>query len=104
MINFSEILRNGQNLADTPPMLIKVRETDIFVVYNKNKTRLDRIAYDIYKDETYWKIILMANPEYFCEYDIPDNTVIRVPSPLISVVQEVVAKLNSGKNRDNLQV
>lgn len=104
MINFSEILRVGQELLDTPPMVIRSRSTDIFVVYNKNKTRLDRIAYNIYKDETCWRLIMMANPEYFCEYDIPDNTVIRIPSPLGDVLKEVVSKLDAGKNRENLQI
>jgi len=103
MINFSEILRVGQELLDTPPILIKERKTDLFVVYNKNKTRLDRIAFDIYKDETCYKLILMANPAYFCEFDIPNNTVVRVPFPYNDVIQEIVSKLTAGKNRENLQ-
>jgi len=54
---------------------IKKRETDKFVVYNFDKTRLDRIAGDIYGDDTFWWLILLANPDYSMEFDIPRNTV-----------------------------
>jgi hypothetical protein len=36
-----------------------------------------------------WRLILWANPEYFLEFDIPDNAVIRVPYPLNDVLAEV---------------
>lgn len=103
MIDITRILKNGQTLSSMPPILIKERTTDYFIVYNKNKNRLDRIAYNVYEDETYNKIIMWANPEYFVEYDIPDNTVIRVPFPLLDVIQEVTEKLRQGKDRDDLQ-
>jgi hypothetical protein len=104
MINFSQILRVGDTTAAMPPIIIKKRDTDFFVTYNKGKTRLDRISFNIYQDETYWSVILMANPEYFCEYDIPDETVIRVPFPLNDVIQELITKVNAGKFKDNIQI
>ena len=103
MINFSEILQIGNTKASMPAIIISSRDTDIFVIYNKNRTRLDRIAYNIYQNETYAQVILMANPDYFLEYDIPDETVIRVPFPLNDVVQELITKVNAGKFKDNLQ-
>ena len=68
------------------------------IIYNKNLTRLDRLADDIYGDGTLWKIILWANPEYDCEYDIPDNTNIRIPWPKMDVVDEVTKKIINNKN------
>jgi len=67
MIDFAKILRNGATLRSMPPFKIDERVTDKFVEYNKDKIRLDRIAFDIYGDATCWRIILWANPEYFTE-------------------------------------
>lgn len=81
-----------------PPITIDNRETDKKIIYNKNLTRLDRIAGDIYEDETLGRIILWANPEYEYEFDIPDGTVIRIPFPKIPVLQEITKKINLNKN------
>jgi hypothetical protein len=82
-----------------PPIKIKHRSTDKTVTYNRQKNRLDTIAGNIYKDETLWRIILWANEEYFVEFDIPDNTVIRVPYPLQDVISEVNINIVSKRDR-----
>jgi hypothetical protein len=78
---------NGK-IISIPSISIKNRETDRYVVYNYQRNRLDRIAGDIYNDETYWWVIMMANPNYYLEYDIPNETVIRVPFPLDEVLYD----------------
>lgn len=85
-------------LENMPPIEIDSRSFDKKVPYNKNLTRLDRLAGDIYEDETLWKIILWANPEYECEFDIPDNTNIRIPWPKREVLDEVTKKIINRKN------
>jgi len=102
MIDFAALLRDGNELKDTPPFIISERLTDVFVTYNKEKTRLDRISYDVYQDATNWRFILWANPEYFIEFDIPDNTQIRVPYPLSEVQFEVISKIQKGKDRETV--
>ncbi len=98
--NFNTLLINTglSTLDDMPAIDIDARQTDKRVTYNKNLTRLDRIAGDVYIDETLWKIILWANPEYECEFDIPDNTTIRVPWPKNDVLSEVSKKIINRKN------
>ncbi|MFA5067044.1 MAG: hypothetical protein WC466_03265 [Candidatus Izemoplasmatales bacterium] len=98
--NFSSLLINSNqaSLDNMPPVDIDKRSTDKRVIYNKNITRLDRIAGDIYEDETLWKLILWANPDYNCEFDIPDNTTIRIPWPKIDVLDEVTKKIINRKN------
>jgi hypothetical protein len=100
MIDISAILRDGAELRATPPVTIKDRVSDVFITYHKGKTRLDRIAGDVYEDPTCWRFILWANPEYFIEFDIPDNTQIRVPYPLREVQFEVMSKLQKGRDRE----
>lgn len=97
--NFYSLLKNADKLKDMPAVQIKHRATDRSVVYNKQLNRLDTIAGDIYKDETYWRLILWANEQYFMEFDIPDNTVIRVPWPLQDVVNEVSKVIVSHRDR-----
>jgi hypothetical protein len=97
--NFYSLLKNADKLKNMPAVQIKKRHTDRSVVYNKQKTRLDVIAGDIYEDETFWRLILWANEEYFMEFDIPDNTVIRVPYPLQDVLNEVNKSIVLQKNR-----
>lgn len=99
-VNFNTLLINsGQATLDSmPPIDIDYRTTDKKVIYNKNLTRLDRIAGDVYEDETTWKVILWANPDYDCEYDIPDDTIIRVPWPKRDVLDEVFKKIINRKN------
>jgi AAA15 family ATPase/GTPase len=82
-----------------PPVKIDRRESDKSVTYNKQKNRLDTIAGNIYEDETLWRLILWANADYFYEYDIPDNTVIRVPYPMSDVINEVQQKIADKRNK-----
>ena len=90
--------RDGK-LQNLPPIKIKKRDTDKLVTYNLEKIRLDRIAGEVYGDDTLTWLILLANPEFFLEFDIPNNTVIRVPFPLRDVLDEFQSKLLKNKNR-----
>jgi hypothetical protein len=85
--------KNAKGTEIMPPIKINERDTDVFRVYNSDKTRLDRISAEVYEDDTYGWLILMANPEYYMEFDIPKETVIRIPLPLREVLTEVEGKL-----------
>lgn len=76
---------NGK-IISIPSIAIPSNEQDKFIEYDINKTRLDRISANSYGDDSYWWVILMANPEYYFEFDIPSGTVIRIPFPLDQVL------------------
>lgn len=97
-VNFYKPLKENDTLKDMPPVQISSRKTDKFIVYHREKMRLDYIAGEIYEDETLWRLIMWGNPEYFLEFDIPEGAVIRIPYPL----NEVMAEVNSFiiNNRD----
>ncbi len=97
--DFFKLLKQDTILKNMPPIKIKKRETDKFVLYNKEKTRLDVIAGDIYFDETLSRVILWANPEYFYEFDIPNNTSIRIPFPIQDVLKEISSKIVNNTDR-----
>ena len=97
--NFYSLLRNNDSLRDMPALKIEKRTTDKSVTYNKQLNRLDNIAGNIYNDETLWRLILWANEQYFMEFDIPNNTVIRVPWPLQDVLTEVQTKIAEKRDK-----
>lgn len=88
---YAQLKTNGK-LKDFPKVKIKNRSTDIFMTYNSKVTRLDRMAATVYGDDTLYWLILLANPQYYVEFDIPTNSVIRVPLPLNEVMAEFQSK------------
>lgn len=96
---YKYLTNNDGSMQNFPRVTIKKRETDKYVLYNYSKTRLDRIAFQNYEDDTFWWIILLANPEYYLEFDIPNNTVLRVPYPILDVLGEVETKIINKKNK-----
>jgi hypothetical protein len=99
MVNFYELLREENGMKNMPNVTISRRITDKTIVFNPKLMRLDRIAGDVYGDETLYKLLMWANPEIMYEFDIPRGAIIRIPFPLNDVLQEVVAKIQLNKNR-----
>lgn len=97
--DFYKPLRINDSLKNMPPVSIKSRKTDKSVLYNKQKNRLDTIAGNVYGDETLWRVILWANEQYFMEFDIPDNKVIRVPYPIQDVLDEINTKIINKRDK-----
>lgn len=92
-------LKNKDGIvSSTPSVKIKKRNSDIFRIYNSDKTRLDRISYEIYEDDSYGWLILQANPEYLIEFDIPKDTVLRIPFPLREVLTDYESEILRKKN------
>ena len=82
-----------------PGIVISKRDTDKYVIYNSDKMRFDTIAADIYGDDLYSWLISVANPEFALEFDIQNNSIIRVPFPLNDVVTEYEQKVITLKNK-----
>lgn len=81
-----------------PFIELNEKETDHFVLYKEGRTRLDKISQEYYGDPYHEWVILQANPEYGgLEWMIPDNTLIRVPYPLMVTIQEYRRKINRQK-------
>jgi hypothetical protein len=96
---YRQLITTQRTMQTMPGIIISDRDTDKFIVYNSDKMRLDTIAADVYGDDLYNWLVLLANPEYPLEFDIPNNTVIRVPFPLNDAVTEYEQKVVSLKNK-----
>lgn len=77
---------NGQvNLI--PYLKIDESESDIRIVFDKSKMRMDSLSYKYYGDPNYGWLILMANPSYgSMEFEIPDKSLLRIPYPLNNAI------------------
>ena len=92
---YGKLCKNG-TMFKTPNIKISHRDTDYYVLYERGKSRLDLISYDHYGDPSYDWLILMANPNIAgLEFNIPDNTTLRIPYPLTKVIEEYNNKIDS---------
>jgi hypothetical protein len=98
-LDLHQFLLSNNSMLNMPAIVIRPRESDKRLIYDKKKTRLDRMASDVYQDDLYWRLILWANPQYSLEFDIPDGTVIRVPFPKEEVEKEVVQQIINKRNK-----
>lgn len=93
---YSDLVKNGQS-GNMPAIKIRNRASDVYVTYDSNVTRLDRIAADMYGDDTLYWLILLGNPQYYSEFDIPKNAIIRIPMPLQDVMSEFLVKVKDNQ-------
>lgn len=72
-----------------PGIEIPIKKTDKYVIYKKNKTRLDKLSQEHYNSPLFGWLILLANPLVGgVEFEIPDNFTLRIPFPLVTSLQD----------------
>jgi hypothetical protein len=72
-----------------PGIELPIKGTDKFTQYKKSKHRLDKLSQEYYGTPLFGWLIMMANPTLgSLEFEIPDNSIIRIPFPLINSLQD----------------
>lgn len=72
-----------------PGLEIPLKTTDKYTTYVKGKNRLDKMSQEYYNTPVFGWLILMANPSLpSVEFEIPDNTLLRIPFPLNTSLQD----------------
>ena len=90
---YSEFRVDGK-IEIVPSITLKKNSTDYFETYHNGQSRLDLISYKYYGDPSYDWLIMMANPEYgSMEFEIPDNTILRIPFPLNIAIEDYKNKI-----------
>jgi hypothetical protein len=85
---YTQFLLNGEQTV-VPYVSLPLKSTDINYIYRAGVSRLDKISQEYYSSPYFDWLILAANPQFGgLEWNIPDNSVIRVPYPLTTSLQD----------------
>lgn len=80
-------LRKDGIIETVPPIRIDKDTTDIYIIFDKSRMRMDTLSYKYYGDPDYGWLILSANPQVSSmEYFIEDKSVLRIPYPLSTAI------------------
>ena len=91
---YTKFRMNG-TIKTVPGITLTPKSTDYFETYHLGQSRLDLISYDYYGDPGYDWLIMLANPQYgSLEYKIPDGSVLRIPYPLATTLEDYNNKIS----------
>ena len=94
------ILKNGDGTTDMMPFVkIPTNPSDKYEDWNIGFSRLGKLANKYYGNPFYDFLILYANPQFVNEFDIPDNTLIRIPFPFAKAKADYEAGLSAIKKQ-----
>lgn len=101
MANYVDRYRNFRTNGEVKPIPgLKIQEisSDKFSLYRKGVTRLDKLSNQYYNNPYSGWLIMLANPQFGgLEFNIPDNTLIRIPFPFDSAVQRYSTEIRNYK-------
>jgi len=75
-----------------PFIKLTKKPSDLQIVWKKHK-RLDNISNKQYGAPFYGWLIMLANPQYGLEFDIPEGTILTIPFPLMESLQDYQNKV-----------
>ena len=94
------ILKNPDGTTDAMPFVtLPVNPSDKYEYWNSTFSRLDKLSQKYYGNPFYDFLILLANPDFVSEFDIPDGTLMRIPFPLSKVKGDYEAFLTAHKKQ-----
>ncbi len=88
-------LKMGDGTLEPQPFVeISISPTDKYEYWNLGFSRYDKLSEKYYGSPFYDCLIMMANPEHLNEFDIPDDSLIRIPFPLNRAKSEYEARID----------
>jgi hypothetical protein len=79
----------GGNQTVVPFVKIPTKTTDKKYIYKVGMSRLDKVSQQYYNSPFFGWLIMAANPEFGGnEFLIPDGSILTVPFPLLSSLQD----------------
>lgn len=96
MYNKYDLLKDNKgSLYQSPFIKLPVSPTDKYIEWSVGKSRLDLLSNMYYGSPEFGFLILYANPKYISEWEIPDNSILRIPFPLSKSKQDYESILKS---------
>ena len=85
---YEEFVTNG-SFRIVPGIELPIKSTDRYLQYSKAKHRMDVLSQEYYGTPLFGWLILQANPLLgSIEFEIPDNSYLRIPFPLLTSLQD----------------
>ncbi len=92
--NENTYFKDGEKTKIIQFVPIQIKSTDKTYLWNKKVDRMDKVSQLFYGHPFGGNIILMANSSYGCnEDDIPDESILIIPYPFQSAVQQYTDNL-----------
>ena len=92
---YSNFLVNGEQTV-VPYLTLQPKISDKKYIYRVGQSRLDKISQQYYNSPFFGWLILQANPEFTgFEFNIPDGSVLTIPYPLVTSLQEYKSTLDN---------
>jgi hypothetical protein len=92
---YSNFLVNGEQTV-VPFLTLQPKSSDKKYIYRVGQSRLDKISQQYYSSPFFGWLILQANPEFTgFEFNIPDGSVLTIPYPLVTSLQEYKSTLDN---------
>lgn len=82
-----ESFKSDSDYKPVPNIKIPKKGTDKIIAYKLGRTRFDILSSKYYNTPYCGWLIMLANPEYGgLEFEIPDNSTIRIPFPFVTSI------------------
>ena len=92
---YSDFIINGQQTV-FPFVTVPGKSSDKKYIYKVGQSRMDKVSQQYYGSPFFGWLILAANPEFGgLENNIPDSSILTIPFPLLSSLQDYKAALNN---------
>ncbi len=92
---YQDFVINGQQTI-VPYINIPSKSTDKRYIYKVGQSRLDKVSQQYYGSPLFGWLILQANPRFgSTEWSIPDGTILTIPYPLVSSLQDYKNQLDN---------
>lgn len=86
-----EKFRTNNDIKPIPGINIPIESSDKQTLYKAGKTRLDRVSQEYYGNPYHGWLIMLANQQWGgMEFDIPDQTIIRIPFPFTNAIDRYI--------------
>ena len=91
---YSNFRYNG-TMRPLPGLKLPEESSDKIVIYNLGQTRLDKLSNSYYNSPYFGWLIMQANQSYGgLEFNIPDQSPIRIPFPFESAISRYIQAVN----------
>ena len=92
---YNQFRTNG-SVKSIPGLTIPSNGSDLVAIYQQGKSRLDKLSNLYYGNPYSGWLILLANPEFGgLEFNIPNDSKIRIPFPYESAIQRYITQVNN---------